>query len=78
MTTEGAGRCEFAELVTNHGLSDEYRHVLTTVVNRDGVAQHGWNDHRTARPGLDHVLGVGLVLLDNLLEQVVVNEWTLF
>jgi hypothetical protein len=52
--------------------------VLATIVNRDGVAQHGWNNHRTARPGLDHVLGVGLVLLGDLLEKVVVNEWTLF
>jgi hypothetical protein len=64
--------------VTNHGLADEYWYVLATVVNRDGVAQHGWNNHRAARPGLDHVLGVGLVLLLYLLEKVVINEWTLF
>jgi hypothetical protein len=78
VATEGAGWSEFAQLVPNHGLGYEYWYVLTTVVNRDGVTQHGWNNHRTARPGLDYVLGVCLILLGDLLEKVVVNEWTLF
>jgi hypothetical protein len=68
VSTEGAGWGKFAELVTNHGLSDENWDVLATVVNRNGVTQHGWDNHRSARPGLDHIFGAGFVLLGNLLE----------
>src|SRR4029450_499006 len=44
---------------------------------RDRVAQHLRDDRRPARPGLDHVLGVLVVLRFHLLEQVVVDERTL-
>src|SRR5690606_22875412 len=73
----GARRRELAELVADHGLGHEHGDVLAAVVHRDGVPQHGGDDHRTARPGLDHVLGVGLVLSGHLLVQVVVDEGTL-
>src|SRR6478752_4468353 len=77
VSTEGAGRREFAELVTDHGLGDEHRDVLATVVHRDRVTQHGRDDHRAARPGLDHVLAVGLVRGDHLAKQVLVDEGAL-
>src|SRR3954451_13690548 len=77
VSTEGAGRRELAELVTDHGLGDEHRDVLATVVHRDGVTQHGRDDHRAARPGLDHVLAVGLVRGDHLAKQVLVDEGAL-
>src|SRR6478752_8836044 len=78
VSTEGARRRELAELVADHGLGDEHRDVLATVVHRDGVTQHGRDDHRAARPGLDHVLAVGLVRRDDLAKQVVVDEGALF
>src|SRR3954470_18197405 len=78
VSTEGAGRRELAELVAHHGLGDEHRDVLATVVHRDGVTQHGRDDHRAARPGLDHVLAVGLVRGDHLAKQVPVDEGALF
>src|SRR5476649_1023874 len=78
VSTEGARRRELAELVTDHGLGDEHRDVLAAVVHGDRVAEHGRHDHRTARPGLDHVLGIGLVLRRHLAEQVVIDERTLF
>src|SRR6185437_12294516 len=54
------------------------RHVLATVVDGEGVTDEVRNDRRTARPGLDDLLGVLLVLRVDLLEQMVVDERTLF
>src|SRR4051794_16381984 len=78
VAAEGPRRRELAELVTDHRLGDEHRDVLAAVVHGDRVAEHGRHDHRAARPGLDHVLGVGLVLRRHLAEQVVIDERTLF
>src|SRR5688572_9358496 len=77
VSTEGAGGCELAELVTHHGLGDEHRDVLAAIVHGDRVPQHGGDDHRAAGPGLDDVLGTGFVLVDDLAKQVVVDEGAL-
>src|SRR5437870_4743308 len=74
VTPEGARRGELAELVPDHALSHEDRHVLAAVVHGDRVPEHVGDDRRAARPGLDHVLAVLVVLLVDLLEQVVVDE----
>src|SRR3954470_11881584 len=74
VAAEGAGRRELAELVADHRLGDEHRDVLTAVMHRDRVAEHGRDDHRAAGPGLDDVLGAGFVLNIHLLDQVVVDE----
>src|SRR5262245_24916827 len=74
VTLERAGQREFAELVPDHRLGHEDGHVLAPVVHRDGVAEHLGDDRRAARPGLDDVLRVLLVLDVHLLEQVVVDE----
>src|SRR5207244_3574192 len=74
VTLEGPCRGEFAELVADHALGDEHRDVLATVVDGDRVPEHVGDDRRPPRPGLDHVLGVLVVLLVDLLEQVVVDE----
>src|SRR6201999_3412119 len=63
-----------AELVPDHRLRDEDRHVLAAVVHRDRVPQHVRDDRRPAGPGLDHGLLAGLVERVHLLEQVVVDE----
>src|ERR687889_2305385 len=72
--TEGAGGGELAELVPDHRLGHEDRHVLAAVVDGDRVAEHVRDDRRTARPCPDHVLGALVVLRVHLLEQVVVDE----
>src|ERR671913_1717075 len=77
MAAEGAGGREFAQLVADHGLGHEHGDVLASVVHGDGVTQHGRDDHRTARPGLDDVLGAGFVLDDDLAKQVLVDEGAL-
>src|SRR5690348_16911372 len=74
VAAERAGRRELAELVTDHRLGDEHRHVLAAVVHGNRVAKHGRNDHRTARPRLDDILGALAVLDFHLLDQVVVHK----
>src|SRR3954452_4920841 len=74
VAAERPRRRELAELVTDHRLGDEHRDVLAPVVHRDGVTEHGRDDHRSPRPGLDHVLGALVVLHVHLLHEVVVDE----
>src|SRR6202000_2472440 len=59
---EGAGRRELAELVADHRLRDEDRHVFFAVVDGDRVADHLREDRRGPRPGFDHLFFAGLVL----------------
>src|SRR6188472_3825520 len=77
VAAEGAGGRELAQFVADHGLGHEHGDVLASVVHGDGVTQHGRDDHRTARPGLDDVLGAGFVLDDDLAKQVLVDEGAL-
>ena len=51
---EGAGRGELAQLVTDHRLGDEDRHVLAAVVDGDRVTDHLREDRR----GRDQVLTI--------------------
>src|SRR6478736_4511280 len=74
VTLERAGGGELAELVPDHRLGDEHRHVLATVVDGEGVSDEVRNDGRPTRPGLDDLLGVLVVLDVDLLEQMVVDE----
>src|SRR5262245_8313912 len=78
VTLERTGRCELAELVPDHRLGDEHRDMLAAVVDREGVPDEVGDDGRSTRPGLDDLLGVLLVLHVDLLEQMVVDERTLF
>src|SRR5919112_94032 len=73
----GAGRCELAQLVTDHRVGDEHRDVLAAVVHGDRVADHGRDDHRATGPRLDDVVRALVVLSVQLLDQVVVHEGTL-
>src|SRR6185312_8649820 len=71
---ERPGRRELAELVPDHRLGDEHRNMLAAVVHRERVPDHVGNDRRAARPGLDDLLRVLLVLGVDLLQQMVVDE----
>src|SRR5690606_30919161 len=77
VAAEGARRGELPELVPDHRLGHEDRDVLAPVMHGDRVPEHGRHDHGAARPGLDHVLALGLVLRDDLAKQVVVDEGAL-
>src|SRR6202040_895568 len=71
---ERPGRRELTELVPDHRLGDEHRDMLAAVVHRESVPDHVGDDRRAARPGLDDLLRVLLVLHVDLLEQMVVDE----
>src|SRR5690606_18846286 len=75
MTLEGPGQGELAELVANHVLVDQHRDVVAAVMDGDRETHHLRQDHRTARPGLDRLLGVARGL--DLLDQVMVDEGAL-
>src|SRR3954471_20152287 len=71
---EGPRGRELAQLVADHRIRDEDRHVLAAVVHRDRVADHVGDDGGPAGPGPDDGLLARLVEDVHLLEQVVVNE----
>ena len=54
MTAKGAGRREFAKLVTDHLLGHEDRHMLPAIMDRDRVPNHVREDGAGARPGANH------------------------
>src|SRR5439155_26221437 len=54
MTPKQPRRGELAELVADHLLRDEHRHVLPSVVDGDRVPDHLREDRGRARPGPDH------------------------
>src|SRR5690606_38906077 len=66
------GDSEFAELVADHVLVDENRNMVLAVVHTDGESHHFRQDHGTARPGLDRLLGAARGL--HLLDEVVIDE----
>src|SRR5688572_12263248 len=78
MAAECPRRSEFAELVPDHRLGDKHRNVLASVVHGDRVPEHVGDDHRTAGPGLDDVLGALFVFPCYLHKEVLVNERTFF
>ncbi|CDZ89172.1 conserved hypothetical protein [Rhodococcus ruber] len=71
---ERTGRRELAELVADHRLRDEHRHVLATVVDGERVTDEVGQNGGTARPGLDDLLGALFVLRIDLRQEVVVDE----
>jgi hypothetical protein len=52
--------------------------MLATIVNGDGVAYHVGEDGGRAGPGLDDVLGTGLVLRNDTLKEASLHVRTLF
>src|SRR5947209_19302100 len=56
MPAEHPGWRELAQLVADHRLGDEHRHVLAPVVDGDRVADHLREDRGGPRPGAEHPL----------------------
>src|SRR5436190_16843906 len=77
VSTERPGRCELAELVPDHVLGHVERDELLPVVDGDRMSHHLRDDGRPARPGLDDLLLRGRVQRVDLVEEVLVDEWTL-
>src|SRR5690242_6644940 len=77
VTPEGPRGGELPQLVADHRVGHEDRHVLAAVVHRDRVADHVRDDGGPAGPRPDHGLLARLVEGVHLLEQVVVHEGAL-
>src|SRR5918995_4921924 len=77
VTLENPRRRELAQLVADHVLGDEHRHVLAPVVHGDRQPDHVRQDHRAARPGLDRAPVVLVAGNLHFLGQVQVHEGTL-
>src|SRR6266511_934737 len=74
VTPEGPRRREFAELVADHLLRDEDRHVLTAVVDGDRVPDHLGEDGRGPGPSPDHPLLAGSVHCLDAAHQPLLDE----
>src|SRR6266508_3871023 len=70
---EGPRQGELAELVADHVLGDEDRHVRAAVVDGDRVADHLREDRRAARPGLQDALLAPRVHLLDAAQQLLVR-----
>ena len=75
---ECAGGSKFTQLVSNHLLGDEHRHMAPAVVNGNGMADHHRQDGGGSRPGFDHRLVIVSILLFQLAKQAVSNEGAFF
>ena len=78
MALKGSGRCELAELVTDHFLSNKNRNVLASVVDRKGVADKLRENRRRTAPCLDNLLLSGFIHSDNALVKSFLNIRALF
>ena len=74
MSTVEPRRRELAELVSDHGLRDEYRNVLAAIVNGDGVTNHVGKDGGRSRPCANHTLGIFGVHRSDAIDQSLLNE----
>src|SRR5262249_39448805 len=77
MAVERTGRRELAELVANHFLGDDHRHMLLAVVNAERQADELRQDGRAARPDADHLVASGRTRGIRLFQQIAVDKRTL-
>ena len=77
MALEGTGGGELAQLVADHILGDVHRHVLTTVVDGEGVTDKVRENGGGAAPGFQDALLAGLIHLLDPFQQHRLHERTL-
>lgn len=78
MTSEGSRRCEFAELVSDHVLGDEYLHVNLAVMDHERLTDELGNDRASAGPRLDGLAGAAGVHSLDFGEQLRIDERSFF
>src|SRR3954462_7998592 len=74
MALESTGQRKFAQFVSHHVFADIDRHVLPSIVNRDGQTDEIGKNGRAARPGLDRALVLRCTSRLHFLHQMVVDE----
>src|ERR1700681_2149654 len=75
MRLERARGRELAELVADHVLGHQHRHMQTAVVHGDGQSDHIGDNHRTPRPRLDRAAIILLTGRLHFLSEVQIHEW---
>lgn len=78
MAAESAGGRKLAEAVADHVFRGEDLQELFAVVHLKGMPYHLGDDHRPSRPRLNRTLGAGVVHPLYLLQQVLIDERSLF
>ena len=76
MSTEDAGRSEFAEFVANHVFGHVDRNESLAIVDGEVVADEIRSDHGFARPGFDRLaIGTGFGYGIDFREKLLIDEW---
>src|SRR6267378_806236 len=75
---ECAREGEFSQTMADHVFCYENRIKNFAVVDIESETDKIGRDHRAARPGLDRLLGLGLLRLDDLFHQMAVDKRAFF
>ena len=76
MPTERPGGCKFTQFVTYHVFCDVNRDMSPTIVHRDGMTYHLWEDSACATPGPNYLLVPTLIHILHAFEQFRLYEGT--
>jgi len=77
MPLKKPSRSKLSQLVPNHILRYEDRNEFLSVMNRERMSDHIWNDRGPPRPSLNDLSILILIHPLHFLEQMVVNECAL-
>src|SRR5580765_5643326 len=77
MPLKEPGRSKLSQLVSDHVFRHKDRNELLTVVDREGMSDHVWNDRGPSRPGFNDLSIFILIHPLHFLKQMVVNECAL-
>ena len=75
---EAARQGKLAQAVADHVFGDEHGVENFAVMHAEGHADKIGRDHRTARPGFDRRLRLGVLRLDDFFHQVAIHERAFF
>src|SRR4028118_471022 len=78
VTLKCARRGKLAQLMADHVLLNKNRHMLATIVNRDGVPDHFREDGGATAPAFDDALVAVLVHRHDALHQRLIAERPFF
>jgi hypothetical protein len=77
MPLKESGRSKLTQLMPNHVFRYEDRNKFLSVMNRERMPDHIWNNRGPSRPGLNNLSILILIHPLHFLEQMVVNECAL-
>ena len=78
VSPKGTGGGKFSEFMTDHLFGDENRNVLSSVVNGDGMTNHGRDDGGSPWPGFDDLFISFFIEFFNFAEETIRNKGAFF